>query len=71
MGSRVKQRAKRVYVLASAFNDFGVNKTLAEYIMSNFELSEDFTQEEIKRTIHSGVCSCRTLAVSTTRMRRS
>ena len=51
-GLKSGERNQNVYILASAFNDFGVNKTLAEYIMSNFD-SEDFTQEEIKRTIHS------------------
>ena len=51
-GLKNGERNQNVYILASAFNDFGVNKTLAEYIMSNFD-SEDFTQEEIKRTIHS------------------
>ena len=51
-GLKSGERNNNVYVLASAFNDFGVNKTLAEYVMSNFD-SEDFTQEEIKRTIHS------------------
>ena len=46
------ERNNNVYILASAFNDFGVNKTLAEYIMGNF-VSKDFPQSEIKRTIHS------------------
>jgi hypothetical protein len=46
------ERNNNVYILASAFNDFGVNKTLAEYVMSNF-VSSDFPQSEIKRTIHS------------------
>ena len=46
------ERNNNVYILASAFNDFGVNKTLAEYVMTNFG-SRDFSQSEIKRTIHS------------------
>jgi len=46
------ERNNNVYILASAFNDFGVNKTLAEYIMGNF-VSKDFPQSEIKRTIYS------------------
>jgi len=46
------ERNNNVYILASAFNDFGVNKTLAEYVMGNF-VSKDFPQSEIKRTIHS------------------
>ncbi len=45
-------RNNNIYVLASAFNDFGVNQTLAEYIMSSFETSS-FKKDEIKRTISS------------------
>ena len=45
-------RNNNIYVLASAFNDFGVNQTLAEYIMSSFETAS-FKKEEIKRTITS------------------
>lgn len=45
-------RNNNIYVLASAFNDFGVNQTLAEYIMSSFETST-FKKDEIKRTISS------------------
>lgn len=46
------ERNNNVYILAAAFNDFGVNQTLAEYIMSDFA-SSDFTDAEIKRTIKS------------------
>lgn len=46
------ERNNNVYILASAFNDFGVTKTLAEYVMGNF-VSKDFPQSEIKRTIQS------------------
>ena len=46
------ERNQNVFILASAFNDFGVNKTLAEYVMGNF-VSEDFSQDEIRRTINS------------------
>ena len=45
-------RNNNVYVLASAFNDFGVSQTLGEYILSSFETST-FKKEEIKRTISS------------------
>ena len=45
-------RNNSVYILASAFNDFGVNQTLGEYILSSFETST-FKKEEIKRTISS------------------
>jgi len=46
------QRNHNIYVLAAAFNDFGVNQNLAEYVMNGFS-SEDFNQEEIRRTITS------------------
>ena len=46
------ERNNNVYILAAAFNDFGVTKTLAEYVMGNF-VSKDFPQSEIKRTIQS------------------
>jgi hypothetical protein len=45
------QRNHNVFVLASAFNDFGVTQTLAEYVMNGFS-SKDFDQNEIKRTIN-------------------
>ena len=46
------ERNNNVFILASSFNDFGINKTLAEYIMGNFS-SEDFPMSEVKRTINS------------------
>jgi len=46
------QRNQNVFVLASAFNDFGVNQNLAEYVLNGF-VTEDFTKEEIRRTITS------------------
>ena len=46
------QRNQNIYILAAAFNDFGVNKTLAEYVMNNFA-SQNFSTQEIKRTITS------------------
>jgi len=46
------QRNHNIYVLAAAFNDFGVNKSLAEYVMSNYQ-SRDFPIGEIRRTIDS------------------
>lgn len=45
-------RNENVYVLAMAFNDFGVNKSLAKYISEQFA-SNDFTVTEINRTIES------------------
>jgi hypothetical protein len=46
------ERNNNVYILAAAFNDFGVPKNLAEYVMGNFS-SSDFKHHEIKRTIDS------------------
>ncbi len=46
------QRNQNVYILASAFNDFGVNQTLAEFVLNNYA-TKDFKQLEIKRTIQS------------------
>ena len=37
-GLKSGERNNNVYVLAAAFNDYGVNKSLAEYIMSSFEV---------------------------------
>jgi len=46
------QRNQNAYVLAMSLNDFGVNKSLAEYILSGYA-SKDFNEHEIKRTIDS------------------
>jgi hypothetical protein len=46
------QRNHHTYILAMAFNDFGVNKSLASYIMNQYS-SEDFTLREIATTIDS------------------
>jgi hypothetical protein len=46
------QRNNNCYVLASAFNDFGVNKSLAGYILNNYQ-TKDFNENEITRTIDS------------------
>jgi hypothetical protein len=51
-GLKNGERNNNVYILASAFNDFGVNKTLAEYIMNDFA-TNDFPLLEVKRTINS------------------
>mgnify|MGYP003131757082 CR=1 FL=1 len=45
-------RNNNCYVLAAAFNDFGINKSLAGYVMSNYQTS-DFNEAEINRTIDS------------------
>jgi VirE N-terminal domain len=46
------QRNQNAYVLAMAFNDFGVNKSLASYVLNQFA-TEDFTLREIGITIDS------------------
>jgi hypothetical protein len=46
------QRNQNCYVLAMAFNDFGINKGLASYILNQYA-SEDFSIREISRTIDS------------------
>jgi hypothetical protein len=46
------QRNQNVYVLAMAFNDYGINKSLAGYVLNQFE-NADFSLEEITRTIDS------------------
>jgi len=46
------ERNNNVYILAAAFNDYGVNKSLAEYVMSQFE-SSDFPMTEIRTAINS------------------
>jgi len=46
------ERNNNIYILAAAFNDYGISKSLAEYIMSQFQ-SNDFTLSEIKTTINS------------------
>ncbi len=46
------QRNHNCFVLASAFNDFGINKSLAGYILSNYQ-TQDFNEQEINRTIDS------------------
>ena len=45
-------RNNNTFVLASAFNDFGVNKSLASYVLSNYE-TEGFGHREIQQTIDS------------------
>lgn len=46
------QRNQNAYVLAMAFNDFGINKSLAGYVLNQFASSE-FTLSEISTTIDS------------------
>ena len=46
------QRNHNVYVLAMAFNEYGINKSLAGYILNQYA-SQDFPIAEIQRTINS------------------
>lgn len=46
------QRNHNVYVLAMAFNDYGINKSLAGYVLNQYATS-DFPVSEIQRTINS------------------
>lgn len=46
------QRNHNVYILAMAFNDFGINKSLASYVLNQYA-SEDFSIREIATTIDS------------------
>jgi hypothetical protein len=46
------QRNQNCYILAVAFNDFGVNKSLASYILNQYA-TPDFTISEIATTIDS------------------
>ena len=46
------QRNQNCYILAMAMNDFGINKSLAEYILKQYS-SDDFTISEITTTINS------------------
>ena len=46
------QRNQNAYILASAFNDFGVNKGLASYVLGQYA-SKGFSHGEISRTIDS------------------
>jgi len=51
-GIVVGERNANVYILAAAFNDFGVNKELASYVLGEFA-HDDFPLSEIKTTIDS------------------
>ena len=46
------QRNANVYVLARAFNDYGINKSLAGYVLNQYA-TQDFNHSEIQRTIES------------------
>jgi hypothetical protein len=46
------QRNQNCYILAMAMNDFGINKSLASFVLNQYA-TEDFTTREIQRTIDS------------------
>jgi hypothetical protein len=46
------QRNQNCYILAMALNDFGINKSLASFVLNQYS-SEDFSSREIQRTIDS------------------
>jgi hypothetical protein len=46
------QRNQNCYVLSMAFNDFGINKGLASYVLNQYA-SQDFSTSEINQTIDS------------------
>jgi len=46
------QRNQNAFILAMAFNDYGVNKSLASYVLNSFA-NESFSLSEITRTIDS------------------
>jgi hypothetical protein len=46
------QRNQNAFILAMAFNDFGVNRSLASYVLNQYA-TEDFTLREIGITIDS------------------
>jgi hypothetical protein len=45
-------RNQHAYILAMAFNDYGINKSLASYVIERYQ-SKGFTKREIKTTINS------------------
>jgi hypothetical protein len=45
-------RNQNCYILAMAFNDYGINKTIAQFVLHQYE-SSDFSKREIDRTIES------------------
>jgi hypothetical protein len=46
------QRNQNTFVLAMALNDYGINKSLASYVLNNYA-TQDFPESEIQRTIDS------------------
>jgi len=55
------QRNHNVYILAMAFNDFGISKTLASFVCNQYS-SSDFSQKEIETTINSAYSNTQNFA---------
>jgi len=55
------QRNHNVYILAMAFNDFGISKTLASFVCNQYA-SSDFSQREIETTINSAYSNTQNFA---------
>ena len=46
------QRNQNCFILAAAMNDFGINRSLASYVLNQYQAG-DFTEKEITTTINS------------------
>jgi hypothetical protein len=46
------QRNQNAFILAMAFNDYGINKSLASYVLNGYA-NDDFSLSEITRTVDS------------------
>jgi len=55
------QRNHNCYVLAAAFNDYGINRSLAKYVLNKY-ISSDFSEREIVRTIESAYANTQNFA---------
>jgi len=55
------QRNHHVYILAMAFNDFGIAKSLASFICTQYS-SKDFSKKEIETTINSAYSNTQNFA---------
>lgn len=46
------QRNQNCFILASACNDFGINKSITSFVLNNYT-SDDFRESEVARTVES------------------
>ena len=63
------QRNHNVYVLAMAFNDFGISKSLASFVCNQYA-SKDFPQSELKALLVLHTRRLKTLLLSITKTLR-